>query len=113
MYPDRAAACPADRPAAPALGDHRHRGLNSVPGVPKGSFAMALKLHHSAVDGMASVQMIAALHDLAADSPRPAGPDNPWSPRPLPSNADLLGRTVRDAALYPWRAAGVLASSVP
>jgi diacylglycerol O-acyltransferase / wax synthase len=88
-------------------------GLNSVPGVPKGSFAMALKLHHSAVDGMASVQMIAALHDLAADSPRPAGPDNPWSPSPLPSNADLLARTVRDAALYPWRAAGVLASSVP
>ncbi|WP_309299230.1 wax ester/triacylglycerol synthase domain-containing protein, partial [Mycobacterium kiyosense] len=26
-------------------------GLNAVPGVPKGSFAMALKLHHCAVDG--------------------------------------------------------------
>ena len=35
-------------------------GLNSVPGVPKGSFAMALKMHHSSVDGLASVQMIAA-----------------------------------------------------
>jgi diacylglycerol O-acyltransferase / wax synthase len=48
-------------------------GLNSVPAVPKGSFAIALKPHHCAVDGMASVQMIAAMHDLAADSPRPAG----------------------------------------
>src|ERR1700724_2148535 len=36
-------------------------GLNSVPGVPKGSFAMALKLHHCAVDGMASVQMMRAM----------------------------------------------------
>jgi WS/DGAT/MGAT family acyltransferase len=88
-------------------------GLNSVPGVPKGSFAMALKLHHCAVDGMASVQMIAALHDLAADSPRPAGPDNPWQPGPLPSTAELLSRTAINAALQPLRAGTVLASSAP
>ena len=88
-------------------------GLNSVPGVPKGSFAMALKLHHCAVDGMASVQMIAALHDLAADSPRPAGPDSPWRPGPLPSTADLLSRTAINVALYPLRAGAVLASSAP
>jgi len=88
-------------------------GLNSVPGVPKGSFATALKLHHCAVDGMASVQMIAALHDLAADSPRPAGPDSPWQPGPLPSTADLLSRTAINAVLQPLRAGTVLASSAP
>jgi diacylglycerol O-acyltransferase / wax synthase len=88
-------------------------GLNAVPGVPKGSFAMALKLHHCAVDGMASVQMIAALHDLAADSPRPAGPDTPWRPDALPSNTDLLSRTAINVALYPWRAGAVLVSSAP
>jgi WS/DGAT/MGAT family acyltransferase len=88
-------------------------GLNSVPGVPKGSFAMALKLHHCAVDGMASVQTIAALHDLAADGPRPAGPETPWRPRPLPSTGDLLARTAIDAALHPLRAGAVLASSAP
>jgi diacylglycerol O-acyltransferase len=88
-------------------------GLNSIPGVPKGSFAMALKLHHCAVDGMASVQMIAAMHDLAADGPRPARPDNPWRPDALPSNADLLSRTAINVALYPWRAGTVLASSAP
>jgi diacylglycerol O-acyltransferase len=88
-------------------------GLNCVPGVPKGSFAMALKLHHCAVDGMASVQMIAAMHDLAADSPRPAAPDGPWCPAPLPSTADLLSRTAIKAALYPLRAGAVVASSAP
>ncbi len=88
-------------------------GLNAVPGVPKGSFAMALKLHHCAVDGMASVQMIAALHDLAADGPRPAPPDSPWRPDALPSNADLLSRTAINVALYPWRAGAVYASSAP
>ena len=88
-------------------------GLNAVPGVPKGSFAMALKLHHCAVDGMASVQMIAAMHDLAADSPRPGGPDSPWRPGPLPSTVDLLGRTAINAALQPLRVGKVLASSAP
>jgi diacylglycerol O-acyltransferase / wax synthase len=88
-------------------------GLNAVPGVPKGSFAMALKLHHCAVDGMASVQMVAALHDLAADSPRPAGPDSPWRPDALPTTARLLSRTAINAALYPLRAGTVLASSAP
>jgi diacylglycerol O-acyltransferase / wax synthase len=88
-------------------------GLNAVPGVPSGSFAIALKLHHCAVDGMASVQMIAALHDLAADSPRPAGPDAPWHPSPLPSTGDLLARTAINAALHPMRAGTVLASSAP
>jgi len=88
-------------------------GLNSVPGVPKGSFAMALKLHHCAVDGMASVQMIAALHDLAADGPRPAGPASPWRPGPVPSTADLLSRMAINAALHPLRVGTVLASSAP
>src|ERR1700744_5232351 len=88
-------------------------GLNAIPGVPKGSFAMALKLHHCAVDGMASVQMIAAMHDLAADVPRPAAPDKRWNPAPLPTTADLLSRTAIKTALYPVRAGTVLASSVP
>jgi diacylglycerol O-acyltransferase / wax synthase len=88
-------------------------GLNSVPGVPRGSFAMAVKLHHCAVDGMASVQMIAAMHDLAADSPRPAGPDGPWRPGALPTTANLLSRTAINAALYPLRVGRVLASNAP
>jgi diacylglycerol O-acyltransferase / wax synthase len=57
--------------------------------------------------------MIAALHDLAADSPRPAGPDTPWRPDALPSTADLLARTAINAALHPLRAGTVLASSAP
>ena len=52
-------------------------GLNSVPGVPKGAFAISLKLHHCAVDGMESVELMLAMHDLASDSPRPDPPESP------------------------------------
>jgi diacylglycerol O-acyltransferase / wax synthase len=88
-------------------------GLNAVPGVPKGSFAMALKLHHCAVDGMASVQMIAACTTLPPIAPAPLGQTSPWRPDALPTTANLLSRTAINAALYPLRAGTVLASNAP
>jgi diacylglycerol O-acyltransferase / wax synthase len=84
-------------------------GLNSVPGVPTGAFAISLKLHHCAVDGMESVELMLAMHDLASDSPRPDPPQSPWRPHPLPSTANLLTRTAINAALYPLRASKAVA----
>jgi len=86
-------------------------GLNSVPGVPKGAFAISLKLHHCAVDGMESVELMLAMHELASDSPRADPPENPWRPDPLPSYASLLARTAINGALYPLRAGKVLRRS--
>ncbi len=86
-------------------------GLNAVPGVPKGSFAVSLKLHHCVVDGMESVELMAAMHDLAADAPRPAPPAHRFEPGPLPSTSDLIVRTATNVALYPLRATKVLIPS--
>src|ERR1700737_4660487 len=84
-------------------------GLNSVPGVPTGAFAISLKLHHCAVDGMERVELMLAMHDRASDSPRPDPPQSPWRPHPLPSTANLLTRTAINAALYPLRASKAVA----
>ena len=86
-------------------------GLNSIPGVPKGSFAISIKLHHCVVDGMESVELMAAMHDLAFDSPRPAPPEKPWKPGTLPSTADLVSRTAINGVLHPLRAGKVLIPS--
>jgi WS/DGAT/MGAT family acyltransferase len=86
-------------------------GLNSIPGVPKGSFAISIKLHHCVVDGMESVELMAAMHDLAFDSPRPAPPDKAWNPGPLPSTADLVARTAINGVLHPLRAGKILIPS--
>ncbi len=86
-------------------------GLNSVPGVPTGSFAISLKLHHCVVDGMESVELMAAMHDLAVDSPRPAPPEEAWKPGPLPSTEDLVLRTAINGVLHPLRAGKVLIPS--
>jgi diacylglycerol O-acyltransferase / wax synthase len=86
-------------------------GLNSVPGVPPGAFAVGVKLHHCAADGMESVELLAALHDLAADSPHPAPPETPWEPGALPSTANLVSKTAVNIARYPLRAGSVMVPS--
>jgi WS/DGAT/MGAT family acyltransferase len=83
-------------------------GLNSIPGVPPGSFAISLKLHHCVVDGMESVELMAAMHDLEPDGPRPAPPDQQFQPGPLPSTTDLVTRTATNIALYPLRVSKVV-----
>src|SRR5690242_6453684 len=83
-------------------------GLNAVPGVPPGSFAVGLKLHHCAADGMESVELLAALHDLAPDGPRPAPPETPWEPNELPSTSTLVSKTAVNIAQYPLRAGSVV-----
>ena len=60
---------------------------------------------------MESVELMAAIHDLAADAARPAGPEQPWQPGPLPSTTDLITRTAVNTALYPLRAGKVLIPS--
>jgi diacylglycerol O-acyltransferase len=42
-------------------------GLDNIPGVPHGSFAVYTKFHHAAVDGEAGAVIIRALHALAPD----------------------------------------------
>ncbi|MDO8860699.1 wax ester/triacylglycerol synthase family O-acyltransferase [Haliea sp. E1-2-M8] len=68
-------------------------GLDRIPGLPAGSFAIYTKIHHSLVDGMAGSSIVALIHDLVADPQAAAAEDEP--PKlvdPQPSIAELLAR---------------------
>ena len=78
-------------------------GLDNIPGLPPGSFAMYMKIHHSAIDGATGNQIVEALHDLVPDAPAVETPD-PWQPeRPLPPR-QLLRRAMRDLSRQPLQA---------
>jgi WS/DGAT/MGAT family acyltransferase len=64
-------------------------GLDSIEGVAPGGFATVLKIHHSAIDGVAGVELITALHQ---DSPheKPQKVLDRWKPESVPSNLELL-----------------------
>jgi len=67
-------------------------GLDSVPGISKGSYALITKVHHAAVDGKASSEMMSALLDIVPDVREVKGEDS-WEPEELPSTLGVIGRS--------------------
>lgn len=64
-------------------------GLNNLEGIPEGSFAVMLKLHHAAVDGDSLQRVLLSMHDFEPRTPRPPKTDLPplvreEAPRALP-----------------------------
>jgi diacylglycerol O-acyltransferase len=103
-------------------------GLDNIPNVPKGSFAVYTKMHHALVDGAGGASFMAALHDLV---PNPKGGEEPEvEPRLVdvtPSMAELLTKatinsvknsaqlisgTVKNTAALGKYAAGIMRNEI-
>ncbi len=87
-------------------------GLENIPGVEAGSYAMVTKVHHSAIDGMSGVDLMEALHTLEADAPPPDTPDT-WEPEAIPNPMQLLGKSYFNALGNPVKQLEVAARAAP
>ena len=87
-------------------------GIDGVPGLPKGSFAVVQKTHHAAIDGVSGTEMMAAIHDATPDA-EPPPVTKRWIAERDPNTLDLLGRTLANNVRQPFRIARVLADTVP
>ena len=87
-------------------------GLDNIPGIPTGSFALVSKVHHAAIDGMSGVEMSSAVHDLDATSNRPVLPDN-WSGENPPGIGEIAVRTYISAIKQPFKFGQTLWNSIP
>jgi diacylglycerol O-acyltransferase / wax synthase len=79
-------------------------GIESVDGLPKGAFALVLKVHHAAIDGASGVQMISVIHEDSADAGTTSVADD-WRPEQPPSAAWMLGRAAVNTVRRPVEAA--------
>ncbi|MCW8845524.1 MAG: wax ester/triacylglycerol synthase family O-acyltransferase, partial [Gammaproteobacteria bacterium] len=64
-------------------------GLGGINQLPEGSFALIHKMHHAAVDGMGSVDLVSSLFDLSRKVDLRVHEDR-WMPDMEPSNLTLL-----------------------
>jgi diacylglycerol O-acyltransferase / wax synthase len=87
-------------------------GLDNIPGIPKGSFALITKVHHSLIDGVSGVELSAAVHDIEA-KPVESAPASKWTGETEPAMTEMLMRTVMNSVMQPARFAKTLAQSVP
>jgi diacylglycerol O-acyltransferase len=65
-----------------------------------GRFALIAKTHHALVDGISGVDITTVLFDTAAE-PVPSSPPTPWSAKPLPGQAKLLGEALVERSTVP------------
>lgn len=88
--------------------------LQVIEGIHDGNIAVVVRMHHSLVDGISGVEIMAHLLDLAPDQgPRPRR--KPWRPGPLPVRSDVAADAFRNRLgdpLRPVRAAVGTANSV-
>jgi diacylglycerol O-acyltransferase len=66
-------------------------GLNRVEGLPENSFAIMLKIHHSAIDGISGAEIIAAIHSLTDEIAPPLVEDT-WQGERGPSAWEIWSR---------------------
>jgi diacylglycerol O-acyltransferase len=76
-------------------------GLDKIPNIPQGSFAVYTKIHHSLVDGAGSQGFMAALHDLEpvpAEQFQPMNNDEKGISDREPTAGELLTRAAINSA---------------
>jgi len=68
-----------------------------------GRFALIAKTHHALVDGISGVDITTVLFDTAAEPTGTGGWDSsqPWSAKPLPGPAKLLGEALLERSTVP------------
>ncbi|MXO89685.1 wax ester/triacylglycerol synthase family O-acyltransferase [Altererythrobacter aquaemixtae] len=87
-------------------------GLDNIPGIAKGSYALVTKVHHAAIDGKSGIDLMEAQHTLTPDAPPLNSPDD-WKPEKVPSTAELLGKSYLNALTNPTKQLEVAARAVP
>jgi diacylglycerol O-acyltransferase len=71
-----------------------------VDGLRDGRFALIAKSHHALVDGVEAVDLTTVLFDTDPATPPPATAQR-WTPRPLPTSAQLLGDALFERVTRP------------
>jgi diacylglycerol O-acyltransferase / wax synthase len=72
-----------------------------VDGLADDGFALVAKSHHALVDGISAVDITTVLFDTEADAPPLEAPRRRWTPRPLPTPAQLLSDALIERATRP------------
>jgi diacylglycerol O-acyltransferase / wax synthase len=87
-------------------------GLDNIPGIPKGSFALMAKVHHAAIDGMSGVELSAAVHDIEPKAVE-ENVKSDWKPESDPALGEMLFRTWLNSVKQPVQFAKTLANTIP
>ncbi len=87
-------------------------GLNGVEHLPPNCFAIMLKVHHAAIDGVSAAEILNAIHSLT-DEPEPPLVRDDWEGESEPSPLETWPRAYLNTVRRPLRLVETLRKMVP
>ncbi|MCP5203174.1 MAG: wax ester/triacylglycerol synthase family O-acyltransferase [Pseudomonadales bacterium] len=87
-------------------------GLNGVEHLPPNCFAILLKVHHAAIDGVSAAEILNAIHSLT-DEPVPPLVEDDWQPEPEPPALQVWSRAYLNTIRRPVRLVETVGRLVP
>ena len=87
-------------------------GLNKVAGLPENSFAIMIKIHHAAIDGISGAEILTAIHSLTDEVAPPMVIDT-WKAEPEPSAWHVWSRAYVHNLKRPVKFVETLSTLVP
>ncbi len=89
-------------------------GLDGIDWLPKGAYAVATKVHHSAIDGASATKFISVLNDINAEGDPALGPEYPFTKLGTkPTLPEMMARAAFNNARSPFRIGETLLRSAP
>ena len=87
-------------------------GLNEVEGLPPNSFAIMLKIHHAAIDGVSAAEILTAIHSLT-DEVEPPELEDDWRGEGPPSPLRVWSRAYLNTLKRPVKLLETVGELVP
>jgi diacylglycerol O-acyltransferase len=87
-------------------------GLNEVEGLPEKSFAVMLKIHHAAIDGVSGAEILTAVHSLT-DEIEPPLVEDTWQGESDPSQWQVWSRAYMQNLKRPVKFVETVSNLVP
>ncbi|MFT4565463.1 MAG: diacylglycerol O-acyltransferase [Saprospiraceae bacterium] len=85
-------------------------GIDDIGQVPKGSVALISKLHHVAVDGVAGAGLISLIFNISPEI-KELKPPRPFSPKPLPNEAEIVLKSALSFAKNPLKLPKIISTT--
>jgi diacylglycerol O-acyltransferase / wax synthase len=80
-----------------------------IEGLADGKMAIFMKMHHCAIDGMGGVEMLFQMFTMEPDQSAEVSPTDTWRPEGVPSQAEMLIRSLPRVASFPVTSARAIA----
>ena len=89
-------------------------GLDRIKGFKKGSYAIANRIHHAAIDGASGAQFFLAMSDVdAKGTPAVPNPKTDWDIGDIPKPTDYMQRAINSTATSPVKMVNALMKFAP